>query len=96
MISLRVLKKDGYLYTLEDDEQNQYELNLDFIDVDNTIEVDDMIEMNNDLLVHEKYTGLTFGKMDSSYGRGNLSIGDKDVIVLHKNGKEILLKNTSN
>lgn len=95
MIELTILKKDNYVYILQDSKDKKYTLNLEFLDTDINPEEGDTLIFNSELL-NPSYDGYslayTFGNLDSKYGKNNISIDDTDAIkVIHKN-KENYLK----
>ena len=95
MVKLMIINKNEYLYSLKDERNNDYELNLEFLDVEEKPQIGDYICMSAELL-NTRYAGYstnyTFGKMDSKYGRENLSLTDIDVIKIENTDKEIYLK----
>lgn len=95
MTSLKIDKINKNLYTLKDIEGATYEIALKFLDIDFMLDVGDAIHINEQLL-NEYYEGYssyyTFGKLDSAYGKDNISINDTDVIRVISKKKTILLK----
>lgn len=95
MKKLKIINNDNYLYDLEDESKNKYTLNLEFHDIKERINVGDYIYISAELL-NPKYAGYstsyTFGKLDSKYGKENISMNDIDVIKIETNNLEIYLK----
>lgn len=95
MIKLEVVKIDNYLYELKDENNVTYNLNLEFLDFEEPLQIGNQISMNSRLLdpEYEEYsTSYTFGNLDNKYGKENLTIDDIDVIKIIKDDKEIYLK----
>lgn len=95
MIKLTIVKKDTYVYELEDEMENKYEKNLEFIDIEEQPSVGDVLYFNSELL-NPNYEGhsyvYVFGPLDSKYGRANLEEDSIDRIKLEVNGKTLHLK----
>jgi hypothetical protein len=95
MKELEIIDINNFDYTLKDENDKEYIFNLEFLDIDESLNVGDKIEFSKDL-INPNFDGYslsyTFGNMDNKYGRLNAKLGDYDVIVLEKDGKEILLK----
>lgn len=95
MKELRIISiEHDFIYVVEDDEENEYELNLEF-QGEEKADMGDTIVMDERLLdsQYEGYCGsYTFGNMESPYGRSGLEEGSPDVIRVVKPDKEILLK----
>ena len=95
MIELNILKKDNYVYELQDSTGKKYTLNLEFLDTDiNPKEGDTLIFKSK--LLNPTYGGYslayTFGNLDSKYGKANISLDDVDVIKVIHDNKENYLK----
>ena len=94
---LRLIIKEinGYEYIFEDESNNEYKFNLEFLDLEKPLQIKNEIEINKELL-NPKYDGYstnyTFGSLDSVYGRNNLSLDDIDIIKVITDEKEIYLK----
>ena len=95
MILLKIENINKNLYTLKDEEDITYELVLKFLDLNVTPVVGDSISISEELL-REDYEGYstfyTFGSLDSTYGKANISLTDIDVIKLNVGNKTIFLK----
>ena len=91
MIELKILKKDNYVYELQNSEGKTYSLNLEFLDTD----INPILFFNSELL-NPSYGGYslayTFGNLNSKYGKANISLDDVDVIKVIHNNKENYLK----
>ena len=88
MKKLKVIKVDEVKYSLQDKDNNIYELYLEFHDIDNKIEVGDIIYLDEYLLNEDML--LAFGNLNSIYGKEIED--DKDIIVIESNNKRITLK----
>lgn len=89
MIKLKIVKIDNFKYYLSSENNKEYELKIEFHDIDKP-KVNDYIFMDEDLLSINYL--LAFGSIDSSYGHTIKSSHDKDVIVIISDNKEIFLK----
>lgn len=95
MIKLEVIKIEDYFYEFKDENNVTYNLNLEFLDLEEPLHIGNQISMNSRLLdpKYEEYsTSYTFGNLDNKYGKENLTIDDIDVIKIIKDDKEIYLK----
>ena len=88
MKKLKVTKVDEVKYSLQDKDNNIYELYLEFHDIGNKIKVGDIIYLNEYLLNENML--LAFGNLNSIYGKEIED--DKDIIVIESNDKRIILK----
>lgn len=95
MIKLIIVNKNGYEYDLRDENGNNYNLNLEFLDIEKEPENEDYLYINSELL-NEKYEGYstsyTFGSLENKYGKEDISMDDIDVIKVVIDKKEIFLK----
>ena len=92
MIELKIVKIDNDNYSFVDRDNNLYNLNIKFYDIDSNLVLGDYIYMNREFL-DSKIT-LRFGKITSKYGK-EISLGNIDeVIVIRKSNddEEIYLK----
>lgn len=89
MIKLKIKKIDNFKYYLNDDNNKEYELKIEFHDIDEP-KVNDYILLDESLLNIDYL--LAFGSLKSSYGHTIKSSQDKDVIVIISDNKEIFLK----
>ena len=95
IIRLKILEKGKYEYKLQDDEEHEYIINIEFLDIIEEPEIGDLIYINKELLdpKYEGYsTSYTFGSLESKYGKENISIDDIDVIKVVKGETTIYLK----
>ena len=95
MIKLKIVNIDGYKYNLEDEDEHNYIINLEFFDVEEKLKIGNYIYINRELL-NSKYEGYstsyTFGSLENKYGKENISIDDIDVIKVILGNEEIYLK----
>ena len=95
MTKLKIVDKKNYEYNLEDENNNKYNLVLDFFDIKDKPKIGDYIYMRKDLL-NPKYDGYStryvFGNLENKYGKENISIDDIDVIKVVMDDLEIYLK----
>ncbi len=95
MVKLEILNIDGYKYNLKDEDDKNYIINLEFLDVEEKPKIGEYIYMNKELLNsgYEGYsTSYIFGSLENKYGKENISIDDIDVIKLVLGKEEIYLK----
>ena len=92
MIKLIIENINGYNYTLKDNENNYYNLNIEFYDIDELPKVGDIIYINNKLLNKINNNVVSFGKLDGIYGRKITDENDEDVIGVSIHDKVIYLK----
>ena len=95
MIKLKIMNKSKYIYNLKDENDNNYEFNMDFLDMEEKPEIGDYLYMSDELL-NPKYDGYstsyTFGNLENIYGKENIKIDDVDVIKIKTYKSEIYLK----
>ena len=95
MVKLEIINKDGYLYKLKDEKENNYEFSLEFFDIETSPEIGDYINISAELL-NPRYAGYStlysFGNLDNPCGRKDLNINDIDIIKVITENKEIVLK----
>ena len=92
MIKLIIENINGYNYTLKDNENNSYNINIEFYDIDELPKVGDIIYINNKLLNKINNSVISFGKLDGIYGRKIADENDEDVIGVSIQDKVIYLK----
>ena len=95
MVKLKIININDYEYSLKDEEEHNYIINMEFFDVDENPRIGDYIYINKELL-NPKYDGYstsyTFGSLENKYGKENIQMEDIDVIKVTLNNKEIYLK----
>lgn len=95
MTKLKIVDKKKYEYNLEDENNNKYNLVLDFFDIKDKPKIGDYIYMRKDLL-NPKYDGYStsyvFGNLENKYGKENISIDDIDIIKVVMDDLEIYFK----
>ena len=89
MKKCKIEKINNYYYSLKDNHNNKYEINIEFYDINDKICVGDTIYINEKLL---KENILNFGLIDSIYGRKIDNFNDIDIIVLETKRKKLYLK----
>lgn len=95
MKKLKIANIDNYIYTLIDEDEHKYILNLEILDIEEKPKKEEVIYMHKELLnpEYEGYsTSYTFGDIHSQYGKENILMDDIDVIKLVLDEKEIYLK----
>ncbi len=81
---------DKYIYHLEDEKGSIYILNMEFQNIEEDILVKDIVYLDSELL--ESKTPLTFGPIESIYGRDIKEDNMEEVIIIEKEDKKIYLK----
>ena len=92
MIKLIIESIDGYNYILKDSNNESYNINIEFYDIDVLPKVGDKIYINNKLLNKINNNVVSFGKLDGIYGRKITDENDEDVIGISIHDKVIYLK----
>ena len=92
MIKLIIESIDGYNYILKDSNNESYNINIEFYDIDVLPKEGDIIYINNKLLNKINNNVVSFGKLDGIYGRKITDENDEDVIGLSIHDKVIYLK----
>ncbi len=91
MEKLMIAKKENYEYTLKDTDNGEYQLNMEFYNVEKDPEVGDILFMSEKLL-QENNAVLSFDTFESEYGRKIENALDDDIVVLMINEEKIYLK----
>ena len=89
MKKLEIEKIGGYNYYLKDSDNCKYKINIEFYDVLDKINIGDIIYINERLL---KEKILSFGLLNSIYGRTIKDSNDVDIAILKISSKTIYLK----
>ncbi len=95
MIRLKIEDVENNEYRLKDIEDNNYDINIEFYDIEKLPQANDYINISAELLNtnYKEYSRyLVFGGMDNICGRKDISLGDIDVIKVEVEDKEIYLK----
>lgn len=89
MKKLVIKNIDHYNYTLQDDREDNYIINIEFYNLNTTITIDDILYMDESLL---KENMLSIGLLNDPYGKDIKTSENKDIIVLQTKGKRFYLK----
>lgn len=89
MKKLKIEEIDNYNYSLKDSDNNYYNINIEFYDILDKIDIGDVLYMDEELL---KEKVLNFGLLDSIYGRKINDSNDIDIVILEIKDKKIYLK----
>ncbi len=89
MRKLIINKIDNYNYELQDKDDNIYNINIEFYDLNKKIHVGDVLYMDEELL---KEKMLNFGSLDNECGKVITDSSDKDIVVLVINDEKNYLK----
>lgn len=80
MRKLIIDKKEGYNYSLTDmDNNDKYNLNIEFYDLDFEVDVNDIIYIN-EIILNEKI--LSFGALKDTYGKDVTEDDNRDAIII--------------
>lgn len=88
MIKLTIKSIEKYRYTLEDESKNIYISNIEFYDLNKSLEANDLIYINNAFLPELTNQLLAFGRLDEKYGRNINKNYDKDLLIIEYKNKE--------
>lgn len=95
MVKLEIINKKEGLYYLKDSKNNNYELSMEFYDIDESPKTGDYLELSAELL-NPRYAGYsvlyTFGNLKNPCGRNTTNMNSIDIIKLIVENKEIILK----
>ncbi len=88
MEKLKIIKIENFNYTLLDKDNNEYKLRIEF---------NGLIPKLNDFIYMDKYLLkenilLSFGSLDSIYGKDLININDKEIISIVSGNKKKYLK----
>lgn len=89
MKKLIIKNIDHYNYTLQDDRQKNYIINIEFYNLSTAIAVDDILYMDESLL---KENMLSIGLLNDLCGKDIKNSENKDIIVLQTKWKRFYLK----
>lgn len=89
MKKLKIEEIDNYNYSLKDSDNNYYNINIEFYDILDKVDIGDVLYMDEKLL---KEKILNFGLLDSMHGRKINDSNDIDIAILEINDKKIYLK----
>ena len=99
MIKLKIVDKNNFEYVLKDMKEKVYNLNMEFLDIEDKIDIGNYIFFSEELLdpKYEGYsTSYVFGDLNNKYGKTNIELTDVDVIKVMTNDKYIYLKSIFN
>ena len=91
MKKLLITKKDNYKYTLKDIDNNEYQFNIEFYNIEKNPKVGDYLYVSEKIL-QENNAFLNFDSLESEYGRKIESANDDDIVALIVSGEKIYLK----
>ena len=91
MKKLIITKKENYIYILKDIDNNEYQFNIEFYNIEKNPEVGDYLFISEKTL-QENNTFLNFDSLESEYGRKIESANDDDIVALIVSGEKIYLK----
>ena len=89
MVELKIVKIDGYNYYLIDNNNNEYNFNIEFYDLEIMPKVNDKIYMNK-ILLREKL--FCFGRLNGINGIKIKNALDEDIMVVKIDNELVYLK----
>lgn len=89
MKKLKILKINNGKYDLKDDKNFEYQIYINFYDMEFDLIIDDIIYISDELL---KEKILSFGELNSNYGRELNFNNNVDIIMIKHREKKIYLK----
>ena len=89
MKKLVIKNIEHYNYTLQDDREDNYIINIEFYNLNTTIAIDDILYMDESLL---KENMLSIGLLNDPCGKDIKTSENKDIIDLQTKGKRFYLK----
>lgn len=82
---------DNYKYTLSDDKDNTFKLNLEFLDIDYSLQVNDILYLSNTIVNNSK-SFYTFGPLNSKYGKTLSPENADDILIIDNHESKIYVK----
>lgn len=92
MVKTTVKQIDNFTYTIIDENNHEYKLNIEFYDIKSNPKVGDVLYFHEKLLKNIGYMLLSLGSISGIYGRNITSSEDEDIVILIENGEKIYLK----
>lgn len=92
MIKLKIKEINNSFYILEDTNNNIYEMTIYFYDINDKVEINNYLYIHQKLLSKINHNVVSFGILDSIYGRKIENVDDEDLVILSINNKNIYLK----
>lgn len=89
MIKLIIKNIDNHLYCLKDDNNNSYEIIIEFQKLNEIPRINDYIYISEALLNNKM---ITLGPLGSKYGRKMTSSSDDDIAILEIKGEKLYLQ----
>ncbi len=91
MIKLIIDNIDNFNYELKDKDNNKYTFGFEFYDIPNKPKVGDYLFVDDEILKME-HELLSFGALDSIYGKKIDITKEKEIIILVLNSEKYYLK----
>ena len=82
-----ITKIDNYKYTLLDEKDNIYEINLELMNINYKLQVNDILYASN----FTNHTQYTYGPLNGPYGK-DLSTNKEDVLIIDNYKEKIYLQ----
>lgn len=90
MVELRIMNVDKFYYYLVDNNGREYNLDIQFYDIDENPTVGDYIYINQEILNSSKE--FSFGSIMGEYGKNILDGNKEEIIVVKRENELIYLK----
>ena len=91
MLKLSIENINNYHYELKDLNNHTYKFIFTFYDLPTNPKINDIIYLNEELL-QEEHHHLSFGSIESSYGKKITENNNSDIIIIETNQEKYLLK----
>ena len=82
---------DNYKYTLLDDKGNTFKLNLEFLDIDYSLQINDTLYLSSTIANNPK-NFYTFGPLNSKYGKPLSPENAEDILIIDNHKSKIYVK----
>lgn len=92
MIKMIIKDINGYSYTLKDNKEKEYKINIEFYGIENNPMINDVIYINEKLLHETENKIVSFGPLKEKYGKTITPNEDEDIICLSIENQNIFLK----
>ena len=92
MIKVIITEIDGYNYTLKDNKEKSYKINIEFYGLYSNPTINDVIYINEKLLQEIENKPVSFGPLDEKYGKTINYNNNTDIICITTKEGNIYLK----
>lgn len=92
MIKVIIKQIDGYNYTLKDNKEKTYKINMEFYGLSSNLTINDLIYINEKLLQETENKSISFGPLGEKYGKSINYNDNTDIICISTKEGNIYLK----